>query len=131
MLQRATTGNFGISPTRTEPISPRFFFFVTVRTVQLSSVNIDQRSVVGSPSLSSFLVSSNWCLQIRAFCCVLVQVLGSSPLVISYMLTISGIAISDILLLYVRIAALVIKPLANPFFYVYFSSPFIVDMISL
>ncbi len=70
-------------------------------------------------------------VQIRAFCCLLVQVLGSLPLLISYILTMSGISISDIILLYFGIINLVINPVANPFFHVYFSVAFIGELSSV
>ncbi len=70
-------------------------------------------------------------VQIRAFCCLLVQVLGSLPLFISYILTMSGISISDIILLYFGIIILVINPVANPFLHVYFSAAFIEELMSL
>ncbi len=70
-------------------------------------------------------------VQIRAFCCLLVQVLGTLPLFISYILTMSGISISDIILLYFGIIILVINPVASPFLHVYFSAAFIGELISL
>ncbi len=69
-------------------------------------------------------------VQIRAFCCLFVQVLGSLPLLISYILTMSGISISDIILLYFGIIILVINPVASPFLHVYFSVAFIDELIS-
>ncbi len=66
----------------------------------------------------------------RAFCCLLVQVLGSLPVLISYILTMSGIVMSDLVLLYFAIGVLVVSPVVNPFLHVYSSSAFIGEVTS-